>query len=118
MTSYKLVMPEHTNQFGFLFGGYLLQWIDETAWMGASMDFPGRRFVTIGMNHVEFRKSAHGGAMLRIEITQLHRGTTSVTYHARVFSREMGTEEDIEIFVTEITFVNVNREGHKCPITP
>lgn len=118
MTSYKLVMPEHTNQFGFLFGGYLLQWIDETAWMAASLDFPGRRFVTIGMNHVEFRKSAHGGAMLRIEITPFHQGRTSITYHAQVFSREMGTDIDIEIFVTEITFVNVDQGGQKCPIIP
>ena len=38
-TLYKLVLPEHLNQYGFLFGGNLLKWIDEVSWM-ASLDFP------------------------------------------------------------------------------
>ena len=33
MTSYKLVMPEDMNPYGFLFGGKMLMWIDEVASM-------------------------------------------------------------------------------------
>jgi len=29
MTTYKLVMPEDMNHYGFLFGGKMLMWIDE-----------------------------------------------------------------------------------------
>jgi hypothetical protein len=43
MTSYKLVMPGQTNQYGFLFGGNLLKWVDEIAWMTVSMDYPALR---------------------------------------------------------------------------
>ncbi|MEI7902842.1 MAG: acyl-CoA thioesterase, partial [bacterium] len=43
MISYKLVMPEHMNHYGLLFGGNLLKWVDETAWMAASLDYPGSR---------------------------------------------------------------------------
>ena len=28
MTSYKLVMPEDMNHYGFLFGGKMLMWIE------------------------------------------------------------------------------------------
>ena len=54
MENHRLVLPEHLNQFGFLFGGYLLKWVDEFAWMGASLEFPGCLVVTVGMDEVSF----------------------------------------------------------------
>ena len=36
MESYKVVRPEHLNHFGHLFGGCLLKWVDEIAWIAAS----------------------------------------------------------------------------------
>ena len=50
MTSYKLVMPGDLNQYGFLFGGKMLMWVDEVAWMAVSGDYPGCNFVTVGMS--------------------------------------------------------------------
>jgi len=46
MTSYKLVMPGDLNHYGFLFGGKMLMWVDEIAWMAVSGDYPGQHFVT------------------------------------------------------------------------
>lgn len=116
MTSYQLVMPEHTNHYGFLFGGTLLKWIDEIAWMSASIDYPKLRFVTIGMNAVEFRKSAHSGSVLRFDVAPLKLGRTSITYLVTVVKREMGTDYDESIFSTEITFVCVDDDGNKREI--
>lgn len=28
METYKLVLPEHLNPYGYLFGGNLLKWVD------------------------------------------------------------------------------------------
>jgi acyl-CoA hydrolase len=117
MTSYKLVMPEQTNHYGFLFGGNLLKWVDETAWMAVSMDYPTLRFVTIGMNAVEFRKSALCGSILRFDVAMSRIGRTSITYHVVVYKRDLGTEVDDEMFKTEITFVCVNEAGEKMEIT-
>jgi len=117
MTSYKLVMPEQTNHYGFLFGGNLLKWVDETAWMAVSMDYPTLRFVTIGMNAVEFRKSAQCGSILRFGVAMSRKGRTSITYQVLVYKRELGTELDEEMFKTEITFVCVNEAGVKMEIT-
>lgn len=50
MESYKLVLPEHLNHYGYLFGGYLLQWVDETAYIAATLDYPGSNFVTVAMD--------------------------------------------------------------------
>ena len=66
MENHKLVLPEHLNQYGFLFGGHLLQWVDESAWIAATLDYPGYNFVTIGMDKVEFKKSVRQGTILKL----------------------------------------------------
>ena len=116
MVSYKLVMPEHMNQYGNLFGGNLLKWIDEIAWMAASLDYPGARFVTIGMNRVEFKKGVTGGTILRFDILKKSVGNTSVTYAACVTSSDCACNEPDVIFTTDITFVRVDDAGHKIPV--
>ncbi len=116
MISYKLVMPEHMNQYGVLFGGNLLKWVDETAWMAVSTDYPGSRFVTIGMDRVEFKKGVTGGSILRFEITRQRVGRTSVTYGAAVSRRELHQSDEVTIFTTDITFVRVNEQGVKIPV--
>ncbi len=117
MVSYKLVMPEHLNQYGALFGGNLLKWVDETAWMAVSLDYPGDRFVTIGMDRVEFKKSVSGGTILRLDVARLRVGHTSVTYAVNVYlcgTRKWGGE--MPIFTTDITFVRVDESGEKIAV--
>lgn len=117
MISYKLVMPEHMNQYGVLFGGNLLKWVDETAWMAVTLDYPGCRFVTIGMDRVEFKKGVTGGSILRFEINRQRIGRTSVTYCVDVFRRDLnGSCADEAIFHTDVTFVRVDEAGVKLPI--
>jgi len=116
MISYKLVMPEHMNQYGCLFGGNLLKWVDETAWMAVSLDHPGARFVTIGMDRVEFKKSVPEGSILRFEVTRRRVGRTSITYDVHVSRRELRQSEDEMIFSTDITFVRVDENGAKVPV--
>jgi hypothetical protein len=40
MEYYKLILPEHLNHHGKLFGGNTLKWIDEFAYITASQEFP------------------------------------------------------------------------------
>jgi acyl-CoA hydrolase len=116
MTTYKLVLPEHLNQYGFLFGGNLLKWIDETGWMAASLDFPGHHFVTVGLDRVEFHKGAQGGNVLRFDVVRERTGKTSVAYSVAVTRRRLETGEDEDIFATNITFVRVDPQGAKLPM--
>jgi len=112
MQSFKLVLPEHLNHYGYLFGGYLLQWVDETAYIAVSLDYPGSNFVTVAMDRVEFRKSIRQGAILRLEALRRRVGTTSVGYLVEVF---VGPSAE-PVFSTQITFVNLGADGAKCPL--
>lgn len=116
MENYKLVLPGHLNHYGYLFGGNLLKWVDEVAWIAASLDYPGCNFVTIGMDKVEFRKSVRQGALLRLEANRAMEGTTSVQYRVEVFRHDIASGYDEPIFRTNTTFVCIDSEGRKCEL--
>jgi len=113
MVNHKLVLPEHLNHYGYLFGGYLLQWVDEYAYITANLDYPGRRFVTIGLENVVFRKAIRMGSILRFEIDLAGRGKTSLTYNVKVYSDSIKSGAMTAVFENRITFVNVDEEGKK-----
>lgn len=110
MENHRLVRPEHLNHYGFLFGGYLLMWVDEVAWLAASESYPDCKFVTVGMDQVAFKKSVGEGTILRFRSERIKIGNTSVTYDVRV------SHQGTEIFSTCVTLVRVNDEGTKEPL--
>lgn len=118
MESYTVVRPEHLNQYGHLFGGCLLKWVDEIAWIAASRDNPGCRFVTVGMDRVEFRRGVSLGAVLRFVATEYRRGRTSVTYEVNVYADDLESGQEEPIFSTHISFVRLDEQGRKTPLPP
>ena len=116
MDHYKLVLPEHINHYGYLFGGNLLNWIDEIAYITATVDFPGRRFVTVAMDKVEFRYRIEKGEVLLFRAEQKRLGKTSVTYSISVFGRVKDIDPERVLFSTTMTFVNVDADDQKQPI--
>ncbi len=118
MDNYVIVRPEHLNHHGYLFGGALLKWVDEFAWIAASLDHRGCRMVTIAMDRIEFRHPVVNGAILHFRIEPDRRGTTSVRYRVEVFSDEPGAAEEKYVFSTSVTFVRVGKDGRKIPLPP
>lgn len=107
MENHRLILPGHMNHYGFLFGGYLLAWVDELAWMAANRDYPGCMLVTVGMDEVAFKKGVPVGTVLRFHAERSRTGRTSVSYAVRVY------REDEEIFSNVVTFVRVDASGRK-----
>jgi acyl-CoA hydrolase len=114
MENYKLVLPGHLNHYGYLFGGNLLQWVDEVGWIAAGLDYPGCNFVTIGMDKVEFKKSVREGALLRFEAKRAMERNTSVQYTVDVYRHDMKSGAEEPIFSTNTTFVCIDNKGEKC----
>ncbi|MBN1820332.1 MAG: hypothetical protein JXR31_05375 [Prolixibacteraceae bacterium] len=116
MENHKLVLPGDLNQNGYLFGGNLLKWVDEYAWIAASLEFPECKFVTLAMDEVVFKKSVKEGSILNFDIRHLKTGNTSVQYKVNVFCRNTCSEISDTIFSTIITFVNIDSNGKKSAI--
>lgn len=115
MENHKLVLPEHLNHYGFLFGGNLLKWVDEYAYIAATIEYPGCNFVTIGMDRVEFRKSVRQGTILKFLVEKTGEGSTSVQYLVHVY-RCTNLEAKNLIFSTHVTLVRVDGQGKKIPL--
>ena len=116
MINHKLVLPGYLNHYGYLFGGYLLQWVDEYSYITANLDFPGHRFVTIALDNVVFRKNIRLGSVLKFDINRTKVGNTSATYNVKVYSDSIESGEVELVFDTNITFVNIDVQGKKQPI--
>ncbi|MEM0953410.1 MAG: hotdog domain-containing protein [Pseudomonadota bacterium] len=111
----KLVLPEFLNDQGYLFGGNLLKWVDESAYITASLEHPGNRLVTVSLSEVNFKNPIQPGELLCFDVQLVRRGTTSVTYSIDVIGEKLsGTSSPL--FVTKITFVNVADDGKPTPL--
>ncbi len=116
MDTFTLVRPEHLNHHGYLFGGAMLKWVDEFAWITASRDFPGCTLVTVAMNDIAFKRRVVPGSILRFRVTMESRGTTSVHYSVEVYADEPGAIEEKWVFSTRVSFVRVDAQGRKSPL--
>ena len=120
MNSYAIVRPEHLNHHGYLFGGAVLKWVDEYAWLTASLDYPGCSLVTIAMDDIVFRERIICGSILRFQVLRKEQGNTSVSYNVDIFSDAPGATEERHVFSTTITFVRLDENSQKTrlPDTP
>ena len=116
MISHKLVLPEHLNHYGYLFGGWLLHWVDEHSYIAVNLDMPGNRFVTIGLDQVVFKKSITMGSVLSFDINRIKLGNSSASYSVKVLCDSIETGDEELVFETNITFVNVDEKGLKRAI--
>jgi len=111
---HKLVLPEHMNHQGSLYGGNLLKWIDEVAYISANIHFPSHRFVTVSLDNVEFKHRIECGEIICFNVDLVNRGTTSVSYLVTV--KGTRSKSDLVLFETKITFVSVDNHGYKTAI--
>lgn len=116
MDNYTIVRKEHLNHYGYLFGGTLLSWVDEFAWICASLDFPGCSLVTVGMDKVCFSERILSGSILRFNILPIKQGTSSISYVVVVYADAPGATEEKLVFSTKLTFVRIDAEGTKLPL--
>lgn len=116
MDNLTLVRPEHLNHHGYLFGGVMLKWVDEMAWMAASREYPGCSLVTVAMDASRFKHRVENGSILQFHIERTRQGKSSVSYKVEVSADEPGARQEKEVFSTQVTFVHLNEAGRPCPL--
>ena len=104
----KWVKPEDLNQHGALFGGRLLQWVDEEAAIVAVAQLGSIDVVTRHMSAINFVSRADRGDLLELEYRVAAFGRTSITLSCRVENAVTGSEV---LTLDEIVFVSVDDSG-------
>ncbi|MBK0419813.1 acyl-CoA thioesterase [Leucobacter sp. CSA1] len=104
----KWVKPEDLNQHGALFGGRLLQWVDEEGAIVAVTQLGTTDVVTRHMSAVGFVSRADRGDLLELEYGVRRFGRTSVTLSCRVENAVTGEEV---LTLESIVYVSVDPDG-------
>jgi acyl-CoA hydrolase len=108
----KWVKPEDLNPNHSLFGGRLLQWIDEEAALYAIIQLENTKVVTKFISEINFISSARQGDIIEIGIEATHFGSSSITLRCEV--RNKMTHQTI-ITVDKIVMVNLDSDGNPAP---
>jgi acyl-CoA hydrolase len=108
----KWVKPEDLNPNHSLFGGRLLQWIDEEAVIYAIVQLENPYVVTKYISEINFINAPKQGDIIEIGIVATHFGTTSLTMRCEV--RNMLTREPI-LNIDKLVFVNLDTNGVPKP---
>jgi len=108
----KWIKPEDLNPNGTLFGGRLLEWIDEEAALYAIIQLENPKTVTKYMSEINFRSSAKKGDIIEIGLEAVKFGTSSLTLACEV--RNKMTREVI-ITIDTIIMVSLDENGNSKP---
>lgn len=108
----KWVKPEDLNPNETLFGGRLLQWIDEEAALYAIAQLENRKVVTKYISDINFQDKAQKGDIIEIGMEAVKFGKSSLTLRCEV--RNMMTRRSI-ISIDTIIMVNLGKDGKPAP---
>lgn len=104
----KVVKPGDLNSRNTLFGGRLLEWIDEECGVYAACQMGTKTLVTKSMSALNFLAPAVQGDVVEIGVETVNVGHATITVECHV--RIKNTKQEI-VSIDEIVFVNVNDDG-------
>ena len=85
----KWIKPEDLNANHTLFGGKLLQWIDEEAALYSIIQLENPKTVTKYISEINFVNSARQGDIIEIGIEVVNFGRTSLTLSCEVRTKPL-----------------------------
>jgi acyl-CoA hydrolase len=112
----QLVMPGDANNYGGLFGGTLLQWMDKTAAI-AAVRFCRRAVVTASLESIDFRHPVRVGEMVELAARVIYAGRTSMIVQVEVYSEQLAGERQL-CTSGYFSMVAVDADGHPAPVPP
>jgi len=108
----RIVMSGHLNAVGTLFGGLLVQWVDESSAIFVMKTLRTRHIVTKKISEVIYNHPTKLGDVLSFLFRTKAVGTTSLTVECQVISEAISPEEKPCVILNcDLVFVTVNSAG-------
>jgi len=111
----ELVMPNHTNHHGTLFGGHALGLMDHAGWVAATR-CARRTMVTVASDRVEFKVPVHAGQLVELVARVAHVGRTSVTVGVDMYAEDVASGRRRLATSGSFVFVAIDDDGRPTPI--
>lgn len=109
-------MPKDTNQYGTIFGGVILSYIDQAGFVEARRHGV-HRWVTASMDQVDFKAPVNVGDTVDFFTIVERFGTKSVTVRVEVEAERYNTGSRIEVTTATMTMVSVDAQGKPIPFS-
>ena len=113
----ELMMPQHANNLGHVFGGVVLAMMDRTAAVSA-IRHARMTCVTASIDRVDFREPIHLGDLVVMKASVNFAGRTSMEVGVRVEAEDLLTGNRRHTNSCYLTFVAVDRHGRPVPVPP
>jgi acyl-CoA hydrolase len=113
----QLMMPQHANVLGHVFGGVVLSMMDTTAAVSA-IRHARLACVTVSVDRVDFREPIHVGDLVIMKSSVNYVGRTSMEVGVRVETENLLTGVRRHTNSCYLTFVAVDRNGRPVPVPP
>ncbi len=110
-----MVFPNHTNPYGTLFGGHVLQLMDINASI-TCLRFCRQAVVTASTEPIDFRNPVHVGEILEVKSRVVWTGTTSMIVRCEVHGENPITGERRLCTIGHMNFVAVDAEGRPSTV--
>jgi acyl-CoA thioesterase YciA len=108
------MLPKDANPYGNIFGGVILSYIDQAAFIEAR-EHGIHRWVTASVDRVDFHAPVHIGDIVNFLTRTKRTGTSSVTVCIRVEAVRYMTQDTVLVTEAELTMVAVNATGRPIP---
>lgn len=111
----ELVFPTHTNHYGTIFGGRVLELMDMTGVL-AAMRFAGQDTVTASIEAVDFKKPVKVGDIIEVKAKVIYTAHTSMVVKVDVY--KVGKYSPGSEFTCRgyIIFVAIDPDGKPIPV--
>jgi acyl-CoA hydrolase len=113
----EIMMPQHANNLGHVFGGVVLAMVDKAAAV-AAIRHARMSCVTVSVDRVDFREPIHVGDLVIVKSSVNYVGRTSMEVGVRVEAEDMISGARRHTNSCYLTFVAVDRNGRPVPIPP
>lgn len=106
---FKVVFPNTTNHHHTMFGGKVMEMMDEVAFMTATR-FARKSFVTVSCDRIDFKQPIPADTLVEIIGRIKYVGNTSVKVSVSVFVEEMYQENREKAVSGDFTLVAINAD--------
>jgi len=111
----QLMMPQHSNNLGHVFGGVILSMMDTSAAISA-IRHARTNCVTVSVDRVDFREPIHLGDLVIMKCSVNFVGRTSMEVGVRVEAENLQTGIRRHTNSCYLTFVAVDRNGRPVEV--
>ncbi|MSR44113.1 MAG: acyl-CoA thioesterase [Phycisphaerales bacterium] len=111
-----MTMPRDTNHTGTVFGGVIMSYIDQAAYVHAR-SIGLHRWVTVMVERIEFVAPVFVGELVTFRATTVSKGRTSVTLRIRVEAERYSTGQQVRVTDSIVKMVSVDANRIPIPFT-